>query len=170
MTDHPTRRIFFACWPSDQIREALVQRRRLIEGVSRRQVPDHNLHLTLLFLGNQPASRLEEIQSVAGDISSRSFAFNLDHFGWFRGARVAWLGGEAPAAARELVDALSRAMGDLGLNFDSRPFHPHVTLFRQVRQRPDFPHPPPLAWPISEFALIESISSKPYQVLRKWPV
>ena len=113
---------------------------------------------------------MDEIQSVAGDVSTQSFTFDLDHFGWFPGARVAWLGGEAPAAARELVSALTQAMDDLGLHFDPRPFHPHVTMFRQVRERPDFPQPSPLRWPVREFALIESISSKPYQVLRKWPV
>jgi RNA 2',3'-cyclic 3'-phosphodiesterase len=133
-------------------------------------VPDHNLHLTLLFLGNQPAEKLTEIQSLAGEIRTDTFSFELERFGWFSGARVAWLGGEAPEAAVELVASLSSAMRGLGLQFDPRPFHPHVTLFRQVRNRPDFPQPPPLKWPISEFALIESISSEPYQVLRKWPV
>ncbi len=165
-----TRRLFFACWPNDQIRQAVIQRRQLIDGLSRRRVPAHNFHLTLLFLGNQPASRLEEIQSVAGEISTASFSFQLDRFGWFPGARVAWLGGEAPAAVCELVSALTTAMDGIGLQFDARTFHPHITLFRQVGQRPDFPQPAPLEWSVSEFALIESISSKPYQVLRKWPV
>jgi RNA 2',3'-cyclic 3'-phosphodiesterase len=166
----PHRRLFFACWPNDSIRREIIARRCLIDGLTRRRVPDHNLHLTLLFLGNQPADRVEEIQSVASDISAQGFCFSLDGFGWFPGARVAWLGGEAPEAAVELVADLATAVGGLGLKFDPRPFHPHVTLFRQVRRAPDFPEPAPLQWPIEEFALIESIPSQPYQVLRKWQV
>jgi RNA 2',3'-cyclic 3'-phosphodiesterase len=167
---HPTRRLFFACWPDDSVRREIIARRCLIDGLTRRRVPDHNLHLTLLFLGNQPADRVEEIQSVASDISAQPFCLTLDRFGWFPGARVAWLGGEAPAAAVDLVAGLSSAMRDLGLKFDPRPFHPHITVFRQVRQQPDFPMPPPLVWPINEFALVESIPSRPYQVLEKWRV
>ncbi|TVQ27431.1 MAG: RNA 2',3'-cyclic phosphodiesterase [Wenzhouxiangella sp.] len=164
------RRLFFACWPDQAVRRELIERRGLIQGLSRRQVPDHNLHLTLLFLGNQPAESVDEIQGVASEISCQSFDLVLDRFGWFPGARVAWLGGPAPPAALALVADLTAAMHRLGLIFDGRAFHPHVTLFRQVAARPAFPQPPQLDWPIHEFALIESIPSAPYQVLRKWCV
>lgn len=50
--EQPTRRLFFACWPHEQVRGGIIQRRRLIDGLSPRRVPDHNLYLTLLFLGN----------------------------------------------------------------------------------------------------------------------
>ncbi len=164
------RRLFFACWPDQQIRAELLARRMLIEGCSRRRVPDHNLHLTLLFLGNQPSERFDEIQSIGDQISGHVFDFRLDRFGWFPQARVAWLGGDAPVAARRLVSDLSQAADALGLAVERRPFRPHVTLFRQVEHRPDFPMPEPLRWPISDFSLIESIPSRPYQVLRSWQV
>ena len=77
---------------------------------------------------------------------------------------------EAPAPARGLADALGQAMTGLGLAFDRRPFRPHVTLYRQVRSRPELPLPPPLAWSPKEFVLIESVRGQPYQVLRSWPV
>ncbi len=165
-----SRRLFFACWPDDGVRQAIIQRRGLIEGLSRRRLPDHNLHLTLLFLGNQPADQLVPIQTLADKISANHFDFWLDRFGWFPGARVAWLGADAPPAAVQLVGDLSTAMAGLGLKFDRRPFHPHITLFRQVKARPTLSTCPPLRWPIREFALIESIPSRPYQVLRTWCV
>lgn len=165
-----TRRLFFACWPDDTIRREIVERRRLIDGLSRRRVPDHNLHLTLLFLGNQPADRLDDLIISAGEVEAAGFSLQLDSFGWFKGARVAWLGGPAPAESLALVQALSKMVKALGLRFDQRDFHPHVTLFRQVTMRPEFPPVPALRWPVSEFALIESIPSRPYQVLRTWPL
>jgi len=162
------RRLFFALWPDSDIRAGIVERREALGPISRRRVPDHNLHLTLLFLGNQPADRVSDIQHAADPIACQSCTLLLDRFGWFPGARVAWLGGDAPEALSLLVDQLKSAMESLGLRFDKRPFRPHVTLFRQVRKRPDFPAIEPLHWPVGEFCLIESIPSRPYQVLRKW--
>jgi len=165
-----TRRLFFACWPDEQVRSEIVERRRLIDGLSPRRVPDHNLHLTLLFLGNQPAERLPQLLAAAGKLSAQAFSLRLDRFGWFAGARVAWLGGPAPAAAQALVAQLTDLAGALALTFDQRRFHPHVTLYRKVASQPAFPPPPVLAWPVREFALIESLPARPYQVLRTWPL
>ncbi len=166
----PTRRLFFACWPNEVVRGRIIARRGLIEGLSARRVPDHNLHLTLLFLGDQPTDRLPEILATADRVCAPGFVLELDRFGWFAGAGVAWLGGPAPDAARALVAWLGEAMAGLGLGFQSREFHPHITLYRRVARRPGFPDPPPLDWPITEFVLIESIPSRPYQVLRTWPL
>lgn len=167
MTDQ-ARRLFFALWPDEGIRAAIVARRECLGRVSRRRVPDHNLHLTLLFLGDQPADRVGAIETAVNSVSAAACTLRLDRIGWFPRARVAWLGGDAPAPLSELVDDLKSAMSALDLSFDDRPFRPHVTLFRQVTQRPPCPDFEPLDWPVSEFALIESISGQPYQVLRKW--
>lgn len=165
-----TRRLFFALWPDADTRSAIIARREQLGELTRRRVPDHNLHLTLLFLGNQPADRVSAIEGVVGDAPIRKFRIRLDRWGWFPKARVAWLGGLAPPPARALVDWLQGRMAALDLDFDRRPFRPHVTLFRQVRQRPVFPDPEPVEWPVSEFSLIESIPGEPYQVLRNGSV
>lgn len=164
------RRLFFALWPDNEIRQGIVQRREALGAAGRRRVPDHNLHLTLLFLGNQPAERVAGIEAAVDDVSAETFRLRLDRFGWFARARVVWLGGEAPAAAQALVADLARVLQPQGLNFDVRPFRPHITLFRKVTRRPDLPDPEPLEWPIREFALIESIPGSPYRVLREWPL
>ena len=165
-----TRRLFFGYWPDQEVRRAIIERRKMLGDLSRRRVPDRNLHLTLLFLGDQPVERVDDILAAAGVVTARQASLNLNRFGWFPRARVAWLGGEAPDATRRLVSDLAEVLTGLGIEHDHRPFHAHVTLFRQVRKRPDFPEPPPLEWSPAEFALIESISSQPYQVLRKWSV
>ena len=165
-----SRRLFFACWPDEKVRTEIVARRRLIDGMSRRRVPDHNLHLTLLFLGDQPADCVEAIGQAAESIRRSGFTFRLDHFGWFRGARVVWLGGAAAESAVAVVDDLVLSMRALGLAFDQRPFRPHVTLYRKVQCLPTFPDLPHLDWRVDHFALIESLPSRPYQVLRTWPL
>lgn len=163
-----TRRLFFALWPDEVLRVGLVERREQLGPVSRRRVPDHNLHLTLVFLGDQPADRLPRIEAAAGQVRGRACELVLDRFGWFPGARVLWLGGEPPAALAACRRDLAARLERSGLTFDRRPFCPHVTLFRQVSPRPAQPQPPPMRWPVRDFSLIESIPGRPYQVLRTW--
>ena len=165
-----SRRLFFAFWPDQSIRDGIVERRELLGNPGRRRVPDHNLHMTLLFLGNQPADSMESIQAAADRLRPPSMSLCLDRFGWFRSAKVLWLGGEAPEQAAPWVEELGEDLRDLGLRFAARPFVPHVTLYRKIHQRPSLPEPPPLLWSPPEIALIESIPSRPYQVLRTWPV
>lgn len=161
----PRRRLFFALWPSPGIRAGIVRRREAIDGLSRRRVPDHNLHMTLLFLGDQPADRVPEITDAARQVRAPGFDLVLDRFGWFARARVAWLGGQAPAAGNSLVADLTARMDALDLEFDRRPWAPHVTLFRKVAERPELPAVEPLDWPVSRFVLIESVPGKPYEPL-----
>lgn len=163
--DRSHRRLFFALWPSPEIRAEIVRRRRSIDGLSRRRVPDDNLHLTLLFLGDQPAGRVPEIVDVAGELRATGFELLLDRFGWFARARVAWLGGTAPDGGKTLAAALTARMTALELEFDRRSWVPHVTLFRKVSGRPELPAVEPLAWPAERFELIESVPGKPYQPL-----
>jgi len=162
------RRLFFALWPGEKLREEIIERRERLGALSRRRVPDHNLHLTLLFLGDQPAERLDDIETAAVGVSASPCELVLDRFGWFAGARVVWLGGEPPDPLRALHSALSGRMSALGLAVDERAFRPHVTLFRKVAPRPELPEVTPLRWPVRDFALIESISGHPYQVLRTY--
>jgi len=163
--ERPHRRLFFALWPSPAIRSGIIERRKRIDGLSRRRVPDHNLHLTLLFLGDQPADRLDEIVAAAERLQTSGFSLLLDRFGWFARARVAWLGGCAPFAGRTLTAQLAASMRGLGLQFDARPWAPHVTLFRQVQSSPAFPQVEPLAWPADRFELVESLPGQPYSPL-----
>jgi len=160
-----TGRLFFALWPTPEIRAGIIRRRQSIDGLSRRRVPDHNLHLTLRFLGRQPAQRLPEIIDAAGKLRGPPFELVLDRLGWFAGARVAWLGGQAPTDGAALAGALTERLDALDLAFDHRPWTPHVTLFRKVSWRPELPEIKPLDWSVNRFVLIESLPGRPYQPL-----
>lgn len=162
------RRLFFALWPDEDTRRGIVDRRERLGRVGRRRVPDHNLHLTLVFLGDQPAERLPDFEAAADGIRAAGCTLELDRFGWFARARVLWLGGEAPEPLAALQAGLQRRMLELGLRLDERPFRPHVTLFRQVSRQPRVADPEPLAWPVRDFVLVESVPGTPYRVLRRW--
>lgn len=165
-----TRRLFFAIWPDETIRSGIVARRECLGRIGRRRVPEHNLHLTLLFLGDQPAERMAAFEAAAASASVPGCELILDRFGWFARAGVVWLGGEAPDCLRQLVAELKATLSPNGLDFDKRPFRPHVTLFRKIRKRPRLPSIEPLTWPVRDFVLVESLPGQPYRVVGRWPL
>ena len=169
-----TRRLFFALWPDERTRAAIVERARALDDLGGRPVPVHNLHLTLLFLGDVPGDRFDGLAAGASGIRTGAFDLRLDRFGSFRAARVAWIGGDPAPAGAVLVDRLGAVAESAGLTVDDRPWRPHVTLRRRIEgggRALSLKAPPaPVDWPIRAFSLIESVPARPYQVLRTWPV
>jgi 2'-5' RNA ligase len=165
-----TRRVFFALWPDAEVRAAIASRREASGERPGRPVPDHNLHATLVFLGDQSGKLVEGLIDADRPADAAPFSLRLDRFGWFARARVAWLGGPAVPAGERLVAELAARVRSSGIEVDRRPWVPHVTLFRNVRRRPSLAPPEPLVWPVARFALVESVPNRPYQVLRTWPL
>ena len=65
-----------------------------------------------------------------------------------------------PAPLRNLVAELEAALDAAGIGFDRRPYRPHLTLARKVvRLEPAGPIAT-LEWPVRDFALIESLSTR----------
>ncbi len=98
-----------------------------------------NLHLTLRFLGEQPAEVATAIgaalHEVARDVPPHRLV--VGRFGAFptlARARVLWCGVEANVALALLYKKVDDACAALGLGREARDFHPHVTLGR-VRPR-----------------------------------
>ncbi len=146
----------------------------MVDAPSARRVPAANLHLTLLFLGEVPADRVESMEAIGGTVAAarrhRPFTLVLDRFGVFDRARVAWLGGPAVEAGRRLVSDLADHVSACGLDVERRAWRPHVTLFRRLAARPQLPAMTPIDWPVFDFVLVESSPGRPYQVLRSWPL
>ncbi len=100
-----------------------------------RWVPEENLHLTLQFLGERPASDLETLGEGLAAVFPRYHALPLklaaaDSFP-SRNPRVVWLGLRAPSNLGLLQRQVAEVTGELRLGDGrSRPFRPHVTLGR----------------------------------------
>jgi len=78
-------RVFFALWPDDGVRDALHREAQVCAPELRRRVMRReNVHLTLVFVGDVAAERLDELGSVAGAIAGHSFELVLDQLGYWR--------------------------------------------------------------------------------------
>jgi 2'-5' RNA ligase len=103
-----------------------------------RRVKAENLHLTLAFLGQTPADRLDDVTAVARDAAAVVSPFLLSFYraGRFpeRGRpRVVWLGiADGEASVLELGAGVYAGLRSRGLGFDDRPLAPHLTLARVV--------------------------------------
>jgi 2'-5' RNA ligase len=153
------RRLFFALWPDEATRAALHRETRsVVRHCGGKPVTPANLHLTLAFLGNVPDERLPAVTAAPEALQMAPFALTLDRYGWFEAAQVLWIGCvEPPAPLRRLAAELGHLMAEVAeLQTDLRPFHPHLTLARKVRNPPELKPPRPVAWAIGGFALVES--------------
>jgi 2'-5' RNA ligase len=175
MAERPTRRLFFALWPDETTRAALVRAtRKAVKRSGGRPVPATNLHLTLAFLGNQPAASFDDIVAGASAVRAPRISLALDRFGHWPKPRVLWIGPtECPGALTELSVALWDRMATLGIERERKPFRAHVTLARKVAALPELPTPSPLIWNASSFTLIESVTEQSgavYTVAHEYPL
>jgi 2'-5' RNA ligase len=165
-----------------------VQRRLLaahVEECQRRApgyrwVPAENLHLTLRFLGSVQLDALERLGGRLGEVRRAPFELGLDGRGSFgprTAPRVVWLGverGVQPCAS--LAAALEEACQWAGLEPESRPFRPHLTLARarsDSGRLPELPPPPVLEpWQVTDFVLYESRLGRlaTYLQLQRYPL
>ncbi len=100
------------------------------------------LHITVWFLGEIPADRLEavEVQVRAAARSIDPFCLRLSRLGAFpheREPRVIWAGlrpDAGLAACQYLHTVLAQNLAEQGFRGGDKPFSPHITLAR-VRER-----------------------------------
>ena len=93
------------------------------------------LHLTLKFLGEQPAERVEDIQGALAGVAGRHRELlmtlsGIGAFPNFRRARVVWIGVEQDPRLELLHHDVEVACEALGFEVEGRPFRPHLTLAR----------------------------------------
>jgi RNA 2',3'-cyclic 3'-phosphodiesterase len=139
-------RLFVAIELPPAVREALATLQKRLQAFDRdravRWTAIDNIHLTLKFLGETPASRRPEIetalnQAVAGH---KPFDLTIEGAGCFpdlRKPRVVWAGaGGELKALHVLRDSVEQAIAPLGYPTEDRPFSPHFTLGRARQEAP----------------------------------
>ncbi len=95
-----------------------------------------SIHLTLAFLGELNAARLEQAMQVAETVSQqvKPFSYHLTRVGIFgppRQPRVIWMGiAEKSGSLSRLHRILKQELELHGFETDDRPFSPHFTLAR----------------------------------------
>lgn len=175
VSENESSRLFFALWPDAALRALIAQRVQV--GLRRgggRPVRADNMHITLAFLGEVEAERIDCIRDAADGVQAPAFTLRLERLGYWRRARVVWLGPperhpEPPAVVARLWEALMPC----GCEPESRPFFPHMTLTRKANRGPRARSIDPIDWRVSEFALVSSNlyeDGVQYEVLRRWPL
>ncbi len=112
---------------------------RLAPRYARWVAPDL-LHLTLVFLGEQPAERLAAIEAAvaAAAAGRRPFRLALGQLGSFGNPpRVLWVAARADGTAlADLYTALVSRLAASAIPFDQKPLVAHLTLGRARRDAP----------------------------------
>ncbi len=130
-------RLFIAVELPPEARRALASLSRTLDcGRAVRWTKPENIHLTLQFLGNTPAGRVEAIAAALRTTIPPLSPFRLalagvGAFPNVRRPRVVWVGveGERERLA-ELHRAVIAATQTVGFQPEDRPFKPHLTIAR----------------------------------------
>jgi RNA 2',3'-cyclic 3'-phosphodiesterase len=157
-----SRRLFFALWPDESMRQALARATcEAARASGGRPVRTENLHVTLAFLGSVPESRVPELAGIgreaAGPSRPSSLDLAFDHLEHWRAAQLLCaLPAAPPAAVSALASRLYDGLAKEGFAPDLKPFRPHVTVARKVLRPGPLAAMVPVAWCFTELALIES--------------
>ncbi|MFQ5669453.1 MAG: RNA 2',3'-cyclic phosphodiesterase [Acidobacteriota bacterium] len=118
------------------LRETVSHLRHSLAADRVRWVRPEGMHLTLKFLGQVEAGRVQGVEQALGEavhhlISFRLCLADLGTFGGRHGVRVAWVGLDGDLSALEhLAGHVERSLVSLGFPRSQRPFRAHLTLGR----------------------------------------
>lgn len=169
-----TRRLFFALEiPAAVQQQILHWRAQQFPQETGRPVAAANLHLTLAFLGEVGPRKQQALTTLAGRIRQPGFTLTLDDAGHWPRSRVVWLGPRrAPRGLLQLASLLRAQAERSGCPQGTRPFHPHVTLWRHAQSQVKLPAPGfSWHWEVDAFALYESLFEQGrtrYRALERW--
>jgi len=97
-------------------------------------VEEDNIHLTLKFLGNVSASKLEEIKSSLTQVAFPPFSLEIKGAGAFPSLKrmnVIWVGvGEGWSQVELIYEQTEKLLHQLGFSRETRDFSPHITVAR----------------------------------------
>jgi 2'-5' RNA ligase len=89
----------------------------------------HNFHLTLAFIGEVESSSINAICQSMRRIHCKQFPLAAKGIGRFD-KRILWAGVTSHAQLHPLQAEICTALNAIGVEFDHKPFRPHITLAR----------------------------------------
>jgi RNA 2',3'-cyclic 3'-phosphodiesterase len=169
------RRLFFALWPTDEIRERLAAVVQAYAALGR-AIAARNLHVTAVFLGAVPEARVAQVLETAQKLTfGGKFLLHLERIEfWRRSSLISLTAERTPPQLLSIVEALQVGLRERGFELRHHDvFRPHVTLVRDVTRGPAASGVAPLQWPVESFVLVESKVGQrgsQYSVLDEWPL
>lgn len=137
------------------------------DALSARWTPPEHYHLTLRFIGDVSGQQDEAVERALAPVASPPFEVQSPGLGVFpsrRKPRVLFADIDRAAPLMTLHHRIDAALLSAGVDRADKPFHPHVTIARLKRARPqfvrrylkehqDFQFAP---FPVTEFVLYQS--------------
>jgi RNA 2',3'-cyclic 3'-phosphodiesterase len=131
-------RLFLAINLSPEVRHALVTEVAApLQAVAPNLawVGEPSLHLTVKFLGEQPAEMVPKLIDALHGVGERNRSIEVEiggvgAFPNFRRPRVVWIGVSPDPKLELLHHDIEGACEELGIPLDGKPFRPHLTLAR----------------------------------------
>ena len=167
---HKTQRLFLALWPDAGVRQQLLDHTRLWTWPTACvQYRPEDWHITLHFIGQVSTEQVADI-TAAAVVPFQPLELVLDQPRlWAHGLAVL-CAGEVPAPLQVLYDRLGGALQANGLQVDTRPYQPHVTLARRADAAMAPTTSTPVVWWIDRYALVVSTGGNDprYRVIHKF--
>ena len=165
-------RLFFAAWPPPETAAALEKWMHAVQReTGGKAMRAENIHLTLAFLGEaEPAKAIAAAKRVRGT----AHALPIEEARHWKHNDIVWVGPQSiPAPLEDLVRQLHRALSEESFVLEKRPFAAHITLLRKARAPQSLPPLPRVEWPVDEFLLVRSRTSRDgstYEPLERFPL
>lgn len=157
-----TRRLFFALWPDSRQRERVRKLMKTFDDIiPGRLVPEANWHMTLVFIGQCPASQVPTLLARAADTAVEPIRLDFDRIEYWPRPRIACLAPmTVPDELGNLHGALNSVIAALGLKVEQRAYRPHMTVARKARLFTTQRLAQPLTLEFDGFELVESVPGR----------
>ena len=174
MHDTPLR-LFFALWPAADSALALhALARRIADDSGGRAMRAETLHMTLAFLGDVPANRVDTLCAMAARVRVSAFSFQVDGLRqWPRGGLVVATPSAPLQALRDLFTQVRELARDAQCRLDAGLPSPHVTLVRNANRNAQLPAMAAVDWQADSFVLMASTlqaDGARYREVARWPL
>lgn len=167
-TQNPVKRLFFACWPDDAVRESIMATSDEIIIPNGRRIQAENLHLTLAFIGDVSEQQAERYALAAESVNAPAFDMTLQGYGHFQRPKVFYMGVPSiPKALQQLYEGLNEQLIPQGYHPEQRAYTPHVSLYRKAEQLVETLPAIAIDWHIDRFFLAESTFGPGYAIYRR---
>ncbi len=166
-------RLFYAVFPPLEVQKALAEaQKRLDPFRGWKKTPLHQLHLTLLFLGEVPEEAVKDLVELGHRLAQAvpPFPARIRGTGYFpnEGSPRVWFAKAEGEGFALLAEGLRAKAG----NPDPKPFAPHITLARKKGPAPRVgPVVFGLEFWVEEFALVQSVlkpKGPEYRILERF--
>jgi RNA 2',3'-cyclic 3'-phosphodiesterase len=173
--DNTRVRLFYAAFPdagSGQCLAAVAASMHLHP--ASRLVPRVNYHVTVVFVGEVPASQVPVLLQVGAAQRMPAFELRFDACEYWPTPKVVVAAARTiPTALEGLRQQLQRELAGHQWTPDVKAFRAHVTLARKVSQAPVLQAMSPFDWRVRDFCLVRSDTSgiqSAYTVVDTWPL